>query len=111
MPLHPVKKRERGYNQSQLIGLEISREYHIPMISNNLIKTRHTRSQAQCRAKERWTNVEQAFRIKRPNEIKNHSILIIDDLLTTGATASQAALSLKKSKANQVGVLTLAITP
>ena len=60
--------------------------------------------------KERWTNITGAFKIKNPNEVNNKSILLIDDLLTTGATSSEAAKALKSAGAKTVGVFTLAGT-
>ena len=60
--------------------------------------------------KERWTNLRGAFRINAPDEFKEKNVLIVDDLLTTGATASEASTVLKESGAGTVGVFTLAIT-
>jgi predicted amidophosphoribosyltransferase len=85
-------------------------EYHIPLSLNSLIRTRNTKQQTLLSEKERWTNTQGAFRIKYPSKFLRKNILIIDDLLTTGATASQAAGTLKSAGAETVGVLTLAIT-
>ncbi|MCA9407363.1 MAG: ComF family protein [Candidatus Omnitrophica bacterium] len=78
------------------------------------IHRRNTRPILKCKPhlsrKERWTNIEHAFKIKAPWKINGRSILIIDDLLTTGATVSAAAENLKQSGAATVGVLTPAIT-
>ena len=109
VPLSSTRQRERGYNQSQLLAEQIALNYSLKLSINNLIRTRHTNFQAQLSVKERWTNIHGAFRIKHPSEFQNKSVLVIDDLLTTGATASEAARVLRNSGANEIGVLTLAI--
>ena len=110
VPLHAARLRERGYNQSQLLAQLIAWQYCIPLSINNLIRIRNTESQSVLSQKERWTNIQQAFKIKQPDEFKNKKILLIDDLLTTGATASEAARTLKEAGAQQVDVLTIAVT-
>ena len=76
----------------------------------NLVRIRNTQHQTLLNEKERWTNIRDAFRIKNPIEFSGKNILIVDDLLTTGATASEAAHTLKNAGAKTVGILTLAIT-
>lgn len=109
IPLFISHQRDRGYNQSALLADEISRHFNIP-ITKALKRNRNTQSQTQLSQKERFTNILEAFTIKHNSNIKNKNILIIDDLLTTGATTSEAARILKKNGAARVGVLTLAIT-
>lgn len=111
IPLSSTRLRERGYNQAEMLAQNVAQRFDLRVISDNLIKTRHTLQQAQIKEKERWTNIRRAFTIKHPQEIRGKNILIVDDLLTTGATASEAALALKQAQAKRVGVLTLAITP
>ncbi len=109
VPLHCVRARERGYNQSQLLLEGLGTTLKIPTIKNNLFRMKNTSNQALLGKKDRWTNIHGAFRIKDPLAFKNKSVLVIDDLLTTGATVSEAARLLKESGAKKVGVLTLAI--
>lgn len=109
MPLAPARLRERGYNQSLLLGELLAKEFAKPLWSKALLKSRHTRSQSALSRKERFTNVEGAFRIKPSSRFSRANILIIDDLLTTGATAASAAQAVKAAGANTVAVLTLAI--
>jgi len=109
IPLHPVRARERGFNQSEVIAHLIAEHLCIPSSRNNLIRVKNTRNQAVLRQKERWTNIKGAFKIKHPSEFKKKSILVIDDLLTTGATASESARILKAAGAKRVNILTLAI--
>jgi ComF family protein len=110
IPLFPSRLRERGYNQSLLLAEEIGRKYKIRLSRNALTRVRETEHQTLLSEKERWTNISGAFRIKNPAKFSGKNILIIDDLLTTGATASEAARTLKDAGAKTVGILTLAIT-
>ena len=110
VPLHPVRLRERGYNQALLLAEQITEAYHIPLSVGNLVRARNTKQQTLLSEKERWTNVHGAFRINRPAGFFRKNVLIIDDLLTTGATVSEAAGALKRVGAGTVGVLALAIT-
>ncbi|MBN1870129.1 MAG: ComF family protein [Candidatus Omnitrophica bacterium] len=109
IPLFHSRLRERGYNQSQFLAEEIANEYKIDLSLSNLARVRETQHQTLLSEKERWTNIRGAFRIKHPAESSGKNILIVDDLLTTGATASEAARALKDAGAKTVGVLTLAI--
>lgn len=110
IPLFPSRLRERGYNQSQLLAEQISKIYSIDLSLKGLVRIRNTEHQTFLSEKERWTNIQGAFRIRNFTEFSKKNILIIDDLLTTGATASEAAGIIKSAGAKTVGVLTLAIT-
>lgn len=111
IPLHPVRLRERGFNQSQLIAEIIQQDHGLPMRTDGLARLRPTEPQSLLGQKERWTNLEGAFTIKRSFNINSNSILLIDDLLTTGATASAAAKALKDAGAQKVGLLVVALAP
>ena len=110
IPLSSTRLRERGYNQAQLLARELAKGFSLPLAQNYLLRTRHTRPQTFLDEKQRWTNIKGAFTIRKPNALKRKNILLIDDLLTTGATASEAARVLKSAGAGTVGILTLAIT-
>lgn len=109
MPIHPAKYREREFNQTELLVCILGEKFNIPIYINNLVRPKATRPQAFLEEKERWTNVQDAFRIRKPLTLKNKSILIIDDLLTTGATACEAAKTCKAAGAAHVSILALAI--
>jgi len=109
VPLHPVRIRERGYNQAQLLSEEISRKFMIPHSTHNLLRIHPTDHQALLGKKDRWTNIAEVFKIKNPFEFDKKSVLVVDDLLTTGVTASEIARILKEGGATKVGVLTAAI--
>lgn len=110
VPLFPTRLRERGYNQSYLLAQGLAKAFAIELSAHHLIRVRHTRPQFLLDEKERWTNMHRAFKIKSSCAVSKKNILLIDDLLTTGATASEAAAVLKEAGAQTVGVLTLAIT-
>ena len=109
VPLHPVRLRERGYNQSALLAEKIAHRFDLPVSSDNLIRIRHTQNQALIGVKNRWTNIQGAFRIKHSSRFLEKSVLLVDDLLTTGATVSEAARVLKSAGAKKVHVLTAAL--
>lgn len=109
VPLHPARLRERGYNQASLIAETLSSTLGIPVTSRGLERARHTPRQSELRQKERFTNIKGAFRITTPSTFVGKHVVLVDDLLTTGATASEAALALKSAGAAKVGVLALSI--
>ena len=109
VPLFSARRRERGYNQAHLLAQPIAETFHLKLSANNLVRIRPTKTQAALTQKERWTNIQGAFKIKQPLTYRNKKILLVDDLLTTGATVSESALVLKDAGATSVGVLTLAI--
>jgi competence protein ComFC len=111
VPLHPARLRERGYNQANLLAQGLCRCYPMAAAPKLLLRTRMTGSQTRLHQKQRWTNLQGAFRINPSIPVAEKSILLVDDLLTTGATADAAAQCLKEAGAAYVGVLTLAITP
>ena len=110
IPLHPVRLRERGYNQSALLSIGLSQHYGTLHSENLLIRQKATRTQTELGAKQRWTNMEGAFRIKNSTDVKDKSVLLIDDLYTTGATLHSAAQALKTAGAVKVGALTFSMT-
>ena len=111
IPLHPARYRERGFNQAELLSQIISSHCHLTHRTDILSRWKFTPSQTKQEAKQRWTNMHDAFRINNFQDVADKSILIVDDLLTTAATTDAASKALKNTGAAYVGVLTLAITP
>ncbi len=111
MPLHPTRYRERGFNQAELLSQAISKYYDLSHETDILTRWKFTASQTTAEAKQRWTNVSGAFRINNSLKVADKSVLLVDDLLTTAATAHAASSALREAGAAYVGVLTLAITP
>jgi ComF family protein len=107
VPLHWRKKWERGFNQSALLSKHLSRRAGIPVL-NALGRKRPTATQAGLASAGRRRNVAGAFAIKPGAKLTGAKILLIDDVMTTGATASACASALKRGGAGSVSLLTLA---
>lgn len=108
IPLSAAKLREREFNQSLILSEHISKNFGIEILTNQLLRSRNTRTQTELKDHRRFLNVKGAFSVKSSATLQNKNILLIDDVLTTGATASEAATVLKNSGANIVYCLTLA---
>lgn len=107
MPLHWRKRWQRGFNQSALLARQIGRRTHVP-VKNALRRVRNTAAQAGLTNAKRRVNVSGAFRAKNKKAFAGKRILLIDDVMTTGATASSCARALKMAGAAGVTLLTLA---
>ena len=108
VPLHSKRLRERGYNQSELLARSLAKAGGLPLIADCLHRTRDTPPQARStNVEERRANVARAFSCK-PGSVTGKSVLIIDDVTTTGATLEACAQELKKAGAISVWALTVA---
>lgn len=108
VPLHRTRLRWRGFNQAALLGVAIARRIGRPLDTGSLIRARATSSQTAKDRQARHRNVHNAFRVRRPARIANRRILLIDDVMTTGATVDECARALLAAGARRVDVLTLA---
>jgi competence protein ComFC len=108
VPLHRAKLREREFNQAEILGNYIAGAFAKRALNNNLLRHRLTKTQTGLGNEERASNVKNSFSVKEKETIKGKNILLVDDVLTTAATCSEAAGALKNSGANIVFVLTLA---
>ncbi|MCX6149463.1 MAG: ComF family protein [Ignavibacteriales bacterium] len=109
VPLHSIKKAERGYNQSFFIAKGISRQTGIPVKQNLLKRSRNTGSQTTMTLIERKENVGGAFTIKRKTNVANKNFLLIDDVITTGATTAECGKVLLESGASKIYAVSVAI--
>ncbi len=91
VPLHPLRILRRGYNQSDYIAKGIATKMGIQHIKGAIKRTRSNSSQAKKQHHERWDNVEGLFRVTDPKLFENRSVLLIDDVFTTGATIMSCA--------------------
>lgn len=105
VPLHPRRLRARGYNQAALLALAMPGG--LPIELGALLRTRDTRPQTELEPRERRANVRGAFRA-RPERLRGRRVLLVDDVLTTGATAEACTRALLDAGAAGVGVLTVA---
>lgn len=109
VPLHWRRRLRRGFNQSALLARAVARRYGV-RVTNVLKRRRGTASQAGLSHARRRENVSGAFLVRRPERVRGRRVLLIDDVMTTGATASACATALKRAGAGYVAVLTLART-
>jgi competence protein ComFC len=107
VPMTKKALKNRGYNQSEFMASYLSRFLNIPVISS-LVKTKETKDQIGLNGEERWNNMGQCFEIEESKFIKNKKILLLDDVITTGATAFYCARCLKEKGINDVYILTIA---
>lgn len=94
VPLHPKRERERGYNQSLMIARGISEVTGIPLGNKFLARSVNTATQTHKTKEERWKNVKDVFEVRHPECLEGKYVLLIDDVLTTGATMEACALQL-----------------
>src|ERR1700675_3548805 len=108
VPLHPRRARERGYDQALLLARRLERAWGVPVVADALLRAVPTRPQTDLDAAARRRNVRDAFAVRRPELIAGRPVVLVDDVLTTGATAGECARSLYRAGAAAVGVLTVA---
>jgi len=108
VPLHPVRLKQREFNQALLLAHGLSRELGLPLLFDVLERSRWTRPQVELDGEERRKNVRKAFSVKRPEQVSGLRVLLVDDVYTTGATVNECAKVLKKAGAKAVHVMTLA---
>ena len=109
VPLHKLRERRRGFNQAAIIAGLISREFNLVCDDRSLARTRATDPhRAGMDAADRAGSVERAFEVVRPRLIEGASVLLVDDVFTTGSTISAATQSLIEAGAHKVSVLTIA---
>jgi ComF family protein len=108
VPLHPARLAERGFNQAELLATPCAARWRLPVLGRALIRSRPTLPQTDLAAAARRANVRDAFRVPRPSEVRGRRLLLVDDVLTTGATVGSAARALRAAGATAVGILTLA---
>jgi ComF family protein len=110
VPLFWRRRFKRGFNQSELLAKSIGRRLLLPVSTNNLYRIRNTIPQTRLSRNQRQQNMQGAFAIKRAEEFREGRVLLVDDVLTTGVTASECAKAIKAAGGEKVHVLTIAGT-
>ena len=108
VPLHPVRRRERGYNQAELIARPLAKRLNLTFQPNLLVRTKPRPPQLLLSRTERWTSVRGAYATREGVKVDKLRILLVDDVMTTGATLDACARALKKAGATAVLGLTVA---
>ncbi len=108
VPLHRTKLREREFNQAELLAQRLAKEFSLAFSSSNLWRKYHRHAQMELSEDKRWENINGCFALHNPAEIKGKNIILIDDVLTSGATCSEAAAVMKSAGAVTVLAITIA---
>lgn len=108
VPLHPTRRRHRNYDQAGLLATALARILGRPTLRGALVRVRDTGTQTSLTAGDRASNVKDAFVARKLRQLNGRRVLLVDDVMTTGATVSECARCLKEAGADRVLVLTLA---
>ncbi len=111
VPLHPRRLRERGFNQSLLLARALGRARGLRVVPRALVRTRATAAQPGLGRTEREQNLRGAFAVRAADAIRDRPVVLVDDVLTTGATANACATALLAAGATQVEVYTVGRAP
>ena len=108
LPLHYKRVKQRGYNQSELIATEVSQQLGVPLNTTNVYRTRNNESQTQKSLAERIENVKNIFELRDSTLFANKTILLIDDVITTGSTIIACCKALQNSPNIKIHIYTAA---
>ncbi len=108
VPISRRRRKERGYNQSELIAREIAKRTDLDYQNQCLIKTKNIVEQSKLNKEERQKNIQGVYALQQPRKLLNKKILLIDDIYTTGSTVNECSKVLKEAEPKKVGVLTIA---
>lgn len=111
VPLHPKKRKKRGYNQVDLFGKRLAFHLNVPFVSDILVKTANTKTLTKKSRFSRWQSSKELYTVTGSNLLKNKKVLLIDDVITTGATIEACGTALLKVEGLELYVATMAIVP
>ena len=109
LPLFPSKEKKRGYNQATVICEGIAEIMDLPVVTNVISRPQHTETQTQKGRIERWKNIEGKFLLKDPSAIQNKHLLLVDDVVTTGATLEACGNELLNAQNVKLSIATLCL--
>jgi ComF family protein len=108
VPLHRKKLKTRGFNQAEVLAGRIARARKVELLGRRLVKVRNTPAQTTLEGKERDQNVRGAYRVRRAGDVKGKTVLLVDDVFTTGSTIRECSRTLKQAGVVEVRAVTLA---
>ena len=108
VPMYGKKKRQRGYNQCELIAKELQKYLPIKLETKVLIKYKNTPAQSTLSKEERKRNIKDVYKVQNISKIENKRVLLLDDIYTTGSTISECSRVLQQAGIKQIGILTIA---
>ena len=109
LPLFPAKEKRRGYNQATLLCEGMAESMGVPVLNNVIIRPQHTETQTKKGRIERWKNMEGKFILSAPDAIRNKHLLLVDDVVTTGATFEACGNELLKAENVQLSLASLCV--
>jgi len=109
VPLHPNKERLRGYNQSAMLAQGLAEAMGVPIITDALVRSLFTDTQTRKKRMERFENVEEVFAIQRPADLQGKHLLLVDDVMTTGATLEPCGQLLLALPGTKLSMATIAM--
>ena len=110
LPLFPAKEKRRGYNQATLLCEGMAKVMNIPVLDKVIIRPQHTETQTKRGRIERWKNMEGKFFLSNPGAIRNKHVLLVDDVVTTGATLEASGYELLKAEGVRLSIATLCVS-
>lgn len=110
VPLHISRRRIRGYNQSQEFGKGLSQILEVPCIDSYMMRSAKSETQTHKTKLSRWENVNSIFHVIMPEKIKDQRVLLVDDVVTTGATLEACGLALIKAGCKELSIACIAAT-
>jgi ComF family protein len=109
MPLFASREKERGYNQSSILCKGMQEILNIPIAENNLIRIRATETQTRKDRSKRWQNVANSFSVKDPSKLRGAHLLLVDDVITTGATLEACCAALEAAGPARISIVVAAM--
>ena len=109
LPLYPDREHKRGYNQAAVICEGLSAIMHVPVLYHDVIRQRATPTQTRKHRAERWENVEGSFMVRDPQSLRGKHLLLVDDVVTTGATLEACGRCILNSGNTRLSIATLAL--
>jgi ComF family protein len=110
LPLHYTKQKKRGYNQAEIICEGMSSEMGVPVLADIMIRRKHTSTQTHKTRIDRWNNIESTFELVKPAAVMNKHILLVDDVITTGATLEACGSALLYTEGVRLSIAAFAYT-
>ncbi len=107
VPLHPRRQRKRGYNQSEMIARGLAEAMQVPVVAGNLVRSSKTSTQTRKSRYDRYLNVSGVFTVRETKKFENRHLLLVDDIVTTGATLEACAETLLKTGGVKLSVAAL----